>query len=801
MTSKAWLDALLDDGPLPEHTADAPSALIQIARLQRAFAGLSPTAGDLPEPEEDAACTEAVLFHWDGLAVLEELGSGGFGTVYRARDPMLQREVALKLRAAGGQVSEAAERAFIGEARRLARVRHPNVLAVHGTAIAEGRAGIWTDLIHGQTLAARVAERGPLPAAELLHLLASTGCALVAVHAQAIVHGDLKPANVMWESAGDRVVLMDFGAGRRLDADGRTVLRAGSPSFMAPEQRTGMALGTAADLYALGATALFAATGVPPQQPGALAALDARRDLSRRTRLLLKQLLEPVPENRPTAEQVVARCHELATEPERLRRRRRRAAILAVLLLAVLATGTALLLALRARAEVEAERNRAVATRDFLLGVLRSPNPYQTDAPTRTLEQLFEQAVAQLPQALPNDPQTAARLLQQFGRSLIILDRDAPAIAALERADQLLELSGSFRGEPLRIDVRSYLSDVYRRQRQYAKARALVDEQAALCSATARPALTPRTCVAIVNDQIEVHGFGGDPQRALELTEENLTRARAAGLLEGDYEAVFTLYLRGVMQSELGRADAAADSFIELTERTLRVAPATHPGLLTDLMLLAGSADALGDPVLAAALHQHAWSGRVALYGEQSRYSVQVAVQGVQLALRGGRSTDARTQARDLLSVLPAAAFAEPFRDQLLLLSALADDERVSDAELDALGARAAGTHDAGSAVLADHRLQLAAIALRRDQRTRAQHWLALARPVVAARQGAGLRSLLAVLDAHVAGVAPAPPDRRVFDPITRRWLGPLPAGAAARLQTIRQLKRQVLERRASAAP
>lgn len=808
MTSKAWLDALLDDGPLPENAADAPSAWVKLAQLQRAFAGLSPTAADLaafdsPSQPLQVEDTGPALFQWDRLRVLEQLGQGGFGAVYRARDPMLQRTVALKLRAADAQVSDAAERAFIEEARRLAQVRHPNVLAVHGAAIDQGRAGIWTDLIDGQTLAARLTEQGPLAAPALLHLITSLAAALGAVHAQAIVHGDLKPANVMWEALGDRVVLMDFGAGGRLDAEGRTQLRAGSLQYMAPEQRSGAPLGTAADLYALGATALYAATGLAPQQAQAWTVLDARRDLSKRFRQLLRQLLAVDPAQRPTAEGVVARCHDLQAEPERQRRWRRRAFVFALLALAVLATGTALLLALKARDEVATERNRAVSTRDFLLSVLRSPNPYQTTEPTRTLEQLFEQAVAKLPEALPDDPQTAAQLLQQFGRSLIILDRDTSAVAALERADALLAAAGTPPGTATRVEVRSFLSDVYRRLRRFEQARVLTDAQAALCVPGAAAPPTARTCVAIVNDQIEAAGFGGDPHRALALAGENLARAQAAGLLEQDYEAVFTLYLKGVMERELGRTSVAADSFIELTRRTLALVPASHPGLLTDLMLLAGSADDLGDADLARALNADALAGRTALYGRGSRYAVQVALQRVQLALHAG-ADDTLAQARALLAELPDAPFVAPYRDRLLVLAAQAGATEIDATTLAAVAARARDNHRPESSMLAERRLDLAAVALRRGQPAQANDWLTQARPAVAGSNGEGLRDLLRVLEQHAEGAderSEAAVAARVFDPVRGVWLGPVPDGAAARLRQIRALAAQVRQRRLGQLP
>ena len=89
------------------------------------------------------------LFRWGSLEVLEKVGEGAFGEVFRAYDPVLEREVALKLRRGGPSAVEQSGRRYLEEARRLARVRHPHVLAVYGAAVHDGRVGLWTELIDG----------------------------------------------------------------------------------------------------------------------------------------------------------------------------------------------------------------------------------------------------------------------------------------------------------------------------------------------------------------------------------------------------------------------------------------------------------------------------------------------------------------------------------------------------------------------------------------------------------------------------------------------------------------------------
>src|SRR4029078_7566822 len=104
-----------------------------------------------PSRQTTEEASTAPLFRWGTLQVLEKLGEGGFGEVYRAFDPHLQTEIALKLRKASADDAPAIE-TFLREARRLARVRHVNVLTVYGADVREGRVGIWTELIAGENL-------------------------------------------------------------------------------------------------------------------------------------------------------------------------------------------------------------------------------------------------------------------------------------------------------------------------------------------------------------------------------------------------------------------------------------------------------------------------------------------------------------------------------------------------------------------------------------------------------------------------------------------------------------------------
>lgn len=205
--------------------------------------------------------TSAEAAHWAHLVLLEPIGAGASSQVWRAWDPKLQRDVALKFLTASGP---GAGTRLLEEARALARIRHPGVVAVHGIAEADGRTGMWMDYLRGPTLADRIEREGPLPPAEVARIGAILAGTLLAVSSAGVVHGDVKPANIVLEADG-RVLLADFGLGRRHTWTEDEARRgSGTPVFMAPELLAGGPSTQASDLYALGVTLRWALTGKPP---------------------------------------------------------------------------------------------------------------------------------------------------------------------------------------------------------------------------------------------------------------------------------------------------------------------------------------------------------------------------------------------------------------------------------------------------------------------------------------------------------------------------------------------------------
>jgi eukaryotic-like serine/threonine-protein kinase len=205
---------------------------------------------------------------WGDFQLLRRLGQGAFGEVWRAWDPVLEREVALKLLLPRGLNAEQELATVVAEARAIARVRHPNIVSVYGVDRREGRVGFWSDFVRGRTLSEIVRVDGPLPARETTLIGVALCDALEAVHHAGLLHRDIKASNAMQDENG-RVLLMDFG----LSQDShRSSEIAGTPNYMSPELRSGRPPTVQSDIYALGVLLLFLATGAYPLLQGGEAA-------------------------------------------------------------------------------------------------------------------------------------------------------------------------------------------------------------------------------------------------------------------------------------------------------------------------------------------------------------------------------------------------------------------------------------------------------------------------------------------------------------------------------------------------
>ncbi|MEU6764485.1 serine/threonine-protein kinase [Streptomyces sp. NPDC046853] len=207
--------------------------------------------------------------------LLERLGSGGMGTVWRARDTVLHREVAVKeVRPARHELTDEQSRVLrervLREARALARLNHPHVVTIHHIVDAGPHPWLVMELLPGRTLQ-DLLEQGTLTPHEAARIGRQLLSALRVAHAAGILHRDVKPANVLLRDevhggGGPSVVLTDFGIASLLGADQLTATGdlIGSPEYMAPERIRGTDQGAAADLWSLGIVLYLAAEGISP---------------------------------------------------------------------------------------------------------------------------------------------------------------------------------------------------------------------------------------------------------------------------------------------------------------------------------------------------------------------------------------------------------------------------------------------------------------------------------------------------------------------------------------------------------
>lgn len=222
----------------------------------------------LPATATDHAASISSRSSWGHLELLEIVGRGSYGTVYRAWDSRLDRQVALKL-FHGTHDREAVLR----EGRMLARIRHDNVVAVYGADVSDGVAGIWMEFVKGRSLDQFVKERGPLSAQEATLVGLDMSRALAAVHGAGLLHCDVKAQNVVREPGG-RLVLMDLGAGRSVPSPGDSTHDddlTGTPHYMAPELFARRPASPQSDLYSLGVLLFYLVSGRFPADGKTLA--------------------------------------------------------------------------------------------------------------------------------------------------------------------------------------------------------------------------------------------------------------------------------------------------------------------------------------------------------------------------------------------------------------------------------------------------------------------------------------------------------------------------------------------------
>jgi len=578
-----------------------------------------------PSPENMAPTAPEPPPTFPEYEVLGEIGRGGMGVVYKARDLKLGRLVALKTIAEGRHASSDLKERFRAEALAAARLRHSNIVVIHAIGDYQGLPYFALEYVEGGSLANRLA-RGPMPNHEAASVVEILARAVHVAHEAGIVHRDLKPSNVLLGADGSPKV-SDFGLAKLLGSDsGRTLSGQilGTPSYMAPEQAEGHSsqVGPAADVYALGAILYQALTGRPPFLGGSametlkLAATtdavpprrlrpDVPRDLETiclkclekeppkryRTALALADDLRHFQQGRPIAARPLGAMGRFG----RWCRRNPKLAGLAATLALTFALGTPTFLGLwlsasadRARAQSEAENARAI--NEFLQADLLAQASAHSQArpgtrpdPDLKVRTALDRAAAKIGERFGRQPLLEASIRQTIGQTYYELGIYAQALPHVERA---IELRRRALGDshPDTLSSMNLLGSVYLSDGKLAQAESLLVPAMERLNTT-RGADNPQTLAAVVKVGQLYHEQAkhADAERLLEMAHQGYERARGAARSEA-LDAAYTLALVYVNRDKWDQAERLLKGTVE--EMRSQLGP-EHPETLTAMSSLA----------------------------------------------------------------------------------------------------------------------------------------------------------------------------------------------------------------------
>jgi tetratricopeptide (TPR) repeat protein len=634
--------------------------------------------------------------HVPGYEILGELGRGGMGIVYQARQLGLDRVVALKMILAGTHAGTAEVARFRTEAEAIARLRHPNIVAVYEVGEHQGKPFFSLEFCEGGGLDRRLAGN-PLPpekAAELVGVLAG---AMQAAHAANVIHRDLKPANVLLTGDGTPKIT-DFGLARKLDEAGQTQSGAvmGTPSYMAPEQAQAKKdVGPAADVYALGAILYECLTGRPPFK--AATAFDTLLQVVSEEPVPPRQLNPKVPIDLGT---ICLKClhkqphRRYATagglaedlrrfqsgEPvqarpvgrtERAWRWCRRNPAVAGLLIAVavtllLGTGVASFFAVQARAEAwrawnhaEAEKKaneqaqqrlaQVVKANEILASVFHNLDPRSEEKEGKTLRVLLGErlgeAVKQLEGDAVGDREAVARLQYLLGNSLrqLGLLEEAEVVLAKARRTQE-ELLGA--SHPETISSLSSLGLLYQSRGRYDEAETLFKQ--ALEAARREFGTGHPDTLTGTNNLASLYQSRGRYDEAERLLKQALEGYRRKLGADHPYTLTGMNNLASLYQSR-GRYDEAELLFQQALEAKRRKLGANHPDTLLSMSNLAFLYQRRGRYEEAEPLFQQALEGARQKLGADHPDTLMVMNNLAEVYQHRGRYDEAEALSKQLL--------------------------------------------------------------------------------------------------------------------------------------------------------
>jgi serine/threonine protein kinase len=275
-----------------------------------------------PEPGDKPLAARLGGALGNAYTIEGEIGRGGMGVVYRARDERLQRRVAIKVLPPELAFQQDIRERFTREAQTAARLSHPHIVPIHSVGEGAGLVYFVMGYVDGESVAARIRRRGRLPVEEARRIMKETADALSAAHALSVIHRDIKPDNILLEGTRGRVMVTDFGIAKALSSSSGATLTGigvaiGTPAFMSPEQAAGERdIDGRSDLYSLGIVTYQMLTGELPFSAPSVAGIlmkqitegapDLRRlrpDIPEDLALAVARCLEKDPENRwPSAD-------------------------------------------------------------------------------------------------------------------------------------------------------------------------------------------------------------------------------------------------------------------------------------------------------------------------------------------------------------------------------------------------------------------------------------------------------------------------------------------------------------------